>query len=453
MFMSAMSPKPTASPHAPGTAQLLAAGCGTAIASVCALGLFRIERLLGGLWSVAAVLCAGAVCFALARIFARLAAVLPTGAGLLAYLARGLGRPAGLSLVLPYFLLTLFLAGAEATVVGLLWARLLPVPPALGALAFLLGTWACCRAGVRISYRAQALATWALVLGLSGLSLTALAGAAGRGDLAFRLLPATPDVGRFVAAVGQALFLFMGFELLTAQVEVARTPSAVGRALTGSVAVLAGFYALLSLGFSCLPDEVPAGTAVPQLALAERVGEPVVLLIAGLSLLASFTSFNGALLGLSRVTGALASQGLLPRALGVLDPRTLVPRAALAFLLALALAATALVGHAGALQPSILAGAVAAALVYAGCAWVRQRPPFREESRPVLYRIAGDALALGLVALALGVLADAGPALAGTLALLGAATGAALVVARSARRPVRPTVLVPVNGEGATNGH
>lgn len=40
---------------APHTATLLAVGCGTAAASVCAVGLFHIEGLLGGVWSVAAL--------------------------------------------------------------------------------------------------------------------------------------------------------------------------------------------------------------------------------------------------------------------------------------------------------------------------------------------------------------------------------------------------------------
>src|SRR5262245_6755705 len=130
----------TAQPARVGTATLVATGCGTAIASVCAAGLFQIERLVGGLWSVAAVLCAGLCCAWLARALARLVAVVPSGAGLLAYLSRGFGRPAGIALVLPYVFLTLFLVGAEATIIGLLGARLLGLPGFAGALFFLVGT-------------------------------------------------------------------------------------------------------------------------------------------------------------------------------------------------------------------------------------------------------------------------------------------------------------------------
>src|SRR5262245_37975244 len=128
---------PALSRRGPGTGSLVAVSCGTAIASICSVGVFEIERLLGGAWSVAAVLVAGVCCFGLARACARMTEVLPSGAGPLAFVARGLGRRAALVLVLPYLLLTLFLAGAEAMIVGVLFARLVPVPPAIGAILFL----------------------------------------------------------------------------------------------------------------------------------------------------------------------------------------------------------------------------------------------------------------------------------------------------------------------------
>jgi amino acid transporter len=85
----------------PGPITLVATGCGTAIACVCALGLGEIERRLGGVWSVAAVGVAALLCAGLARALARLTAVVPSGAGLLAFLSRGLGRRWALLLMLP----------------------------------------------------------------------------------------------------------------------------------------------------------------------------------------------------------------------------------------------------------------------------------------------------------------------------------------------------------------
>jgi amino acid transporter len=97
--------------------------------------------------------------------------------------------------------------------------------------------------------------------------------------------------------------------------------------------VLTAFYALLSAGFSCLAHAPidAASRLVPQLAIAEQTGSKLALgLMVGLCLLASFTSFNGALLALARFAYALASQGALPRVFARLDPKTRVPRDVLA---------------------------------------------------------------------------------------------------------------------------
>ncbi|MBL8953351.1 MAG: APC family permease [Myxococcaceae bacterium] len=387
-------------------ATLIATGCGTAIATVCAFGLTQMQGHAPGVWSALAVVAAGALCLLLARIFGRLSTVVPSGAGLLAFVSRGLGRRAGIVIAVPYLLLTLFLVGVEATIAGTLVHRLAPVmPTAAGALVFLVGTWAFCRAGARIGFKAQLAATAALVTLLSGLAVWAIVRSHG-----LTLFAAPPSPLGFVAATGQALFLFMGFELLTAHAEQAR-PRAVDVGLTGTVALLVPFYALVALGVAALP----AGDPFELLARAEGPLLPLGVLVC---LLASFTSFNGALLGLSRFTAALAAQGALPRSLSKVAPPRLVPTNALNVLLVLAVAATALVHWGHALEPALLAAAVAAALLYAGAAWVREGAPFAEVGRSLVKRAAGRALAVSLVVLALGVLAGAG---AGTLVLLGAA--------------------------------
>lgn len=433
-----------------GMAALLATSCGTALAAVCALGLYEIQRLAAGLWGLLAVLLAAAVSAALAGAFTRLATVVPSGAALLAYLARAYGRRLGLLLALPYITMTLFLVGAESTVSAALlhtrWA--LPVP--LLALLFLLTTWAVCRAGVRIGFAVQAGATWLLVAGLVGASLAALARAWSDGSLGARLLPAPPDPGAFVAASAQALFLFMGFELITAQIELADAAT-LGRALRHSVHVLASVYGLLVLGFACLDGArlaaTPGTLVVPQLALAEQsAGSTGALALIALSLLASFTSFNGALLALSRCVAALAAQGVLPRALMRVEPRSLVPRRALLLLLSVAVASTVLVQALGLLHASLLAAAATTALAYASVAWARERAPFVEAARAPLRRRAGQGLALLLAVLAVGVFVDGGAAAPRALAVLGVALlGAALL----ARRVVMPRPPLPAAAGGA----
>lgn len=413
-----------------GTPPLLAASCGTAIAAVCAVGLLSIEHLASGIWSALAVACGGIICFCLARRFARLAAVLPSSAGILAYLSRGLGRRSGLLLTMPYLLLGLFVVGGEATVIGLLLSRALGLPWLLGALLFLVGTWALCRRGLQLSLRAETVATWALIIGLFALSIYAIIGAAVAGRLSSALFTAPPSLARFVAAVGQAIFLFMGFELITSQADLAR-PRALSRALGGSVIVLALFYATLSLGLSSLgaSSQSLRSGVIPQLAIAESAGgRGAVLLIALLSLLASYTSFNGALIALSRLTAALAAQGSLPRSLAQLDRNTHLPQSALLVLLVFCIASTLIIGCFDLLLPAILTTAIAAALAYAAVAWVRERAPFCEPQRRSWQRFCGHCLTAFLFSLAIGVLFDtsSAPVRTTSLFLLGITYAATL---------------------------
>ena len=125
----------------------------------------------------------------------------------------------------------------------------------------------------------------------------------------------------------------MGFELVTSQVELVRAPGAIASALSRSVRLLAVFYVLVALGFSTLAAPqagvVPGSDGdwlIPQLGLGAAAGSPLGAAAIGiLCLLASFTSFNGALLTLSRLVAALAAQGVLPRRLAHMDARRMVP--------------------------------------------------------------------------------------------------------------------------------
>lgn len=424
-------------PAAPPAWALLGCSTGTAMASVCIFGLFDLQALVGGLWAVVAVVLAGLLCRLLARRVARLYEVCPSSAGLIAQISRALGRSAALIAVIPYLLLTLCLVGAESALCGLVLARVLPIPAALGSLLFLCATWALCRRGVRLGQAAQAICTGALLVGLVGLAAILVVDAAGRGALAGLLAAPTPSLAALAAATGQALFLFMGFELVTFQAG-GGAPERVRSVLGLSVGLLTGFYVAVALGIACLPVAFERGVlAAPQLLLADHGGGRVALVaIAAVSLLASYTSFNGALLALSRLAAALAGQGLLPRALARVEPRSQVPRRALDAMLLWSLAATAVVLGTGAVLPPILAAAAAAAAMYAGAAVARERAPFREATRGPVRRALGLGFAACLAVLGLGAVIDA-PSLRDRLAaagMLALAYGAAAQLARRAAR-------------------
>lgn len=399
----------------------MASGCGTAIAAVCASGIVIITQQAQGLWAGLAIVCGGAIAFALARCFAQLAEHIPSSAGLLAYLGRGLGRDAALIVALPYLFLSLFLVGAEASIVGLLLSRVLPLPSLGCAIGFVIGTWLLCRRGVQLSLRLQALCTWALLLGLGACALTALVQSLLAGQLIARLSAPAPSLDGFATAVAQSLFLFMGFELVTSQTSPVPTRT-LRFALQGSALVLTAFYALLALGLACsdLPS-LSSQSSLPQLHLAQQAaGVPAVLLITLLSLLASYTSFNGALLALSRLMAALAGMGSVPRRFAQLDGRSLLPQTALTALLLFCIAATLLIHAGGLLWAAIVAAAPTAAVVYAATAWARERLPASRvptartayppstihppSHRPLWRRLLGRGLAVLLLGLAIAVL-------------------------------------------------
>jgi amino acid transporter len=392
----------------PGPFTLVATGCGTAIACVCAVGLLQIERHLGGLWSVAAVVVAALLCGALARALGRLGTVVPSGVGLLAYLSRGLGRRRAMWLMLPYVALVLALVAVEARIVGAIVARLVPLPPLVGALGFLVGTWAVARAGLRPGLRAQAMATWALMGGFALLAIAAIVHAAGDPAFAARLLPAAPSPLAFVGGVGQALFLFMGFELVTTQTELVRAPGAITAALRRSVVVLAIFYGLAALAMTALAPTT--ATITPQLLLVPAAAGTIGAAGIGLlCLLASFTSWNGALLTLSRLVYALASQGLLPRSLARMDGKRLVPPRALLALLLLAVLLTIALHGQVAVALVLGAAAASAALVWAAALTVRERAPFAEPGRPAHRKWMALALAALFLAFGAGAVIESLP--------------------------------------------
>jgi amino acid transporter len=266
---------------------------------------------------------------------------------------------------------------------------------------------------VRPGYGAQVVGTVALVAMLGGLSLVALAAAAQDGRLLHLARVPPPSAMAFLAGVGQAFFLFMGFELVTSHVEVVGSAGPIGTALRRSAAVLTAFYALVALGFAAtrpalLAAGPPGSFLTPQLDLATATGGLAAALgVTAACLLASFTSFNGALLALSRLVHALALQGVLPRGLARMDAKRLVPGRALDLLLAASLAASALL-EGRALTVLVLGGAAAAAtLVYASALCARERPPFREAHRALAWRPLALGLAAALLLLGSGALLDA----------------------------------------------
>ncbi len=161
------------------------------------------------------------------------------------------------------------------------------------------------------------------------------------------------------------------------------------------------------------------------------------MVVAGVSFIATFSTFNGALLAFSRFIYALAAQGILPRSLAQLEPRTLIARNALLMLLGCAIFFTLLLHFLAWYEATILATAVAATLVYAVATWTRECSPFRETGRGPGWRLWGGIFATILTIFALSVILQAGPARGSMLALLAGALGMAVMAVLLSRSPNR----------------
>jgi amino acid transporter len=268
-----------------------------------------------------------------------------------------------------------------------------------------------------------------LFLFLAGISVLVIFDAASQGKLSYSALPPFPPMLSFIAAVGQALFLFMGFELLTSHVEVAES-GMIAWALKASVLMLVIFYSLVSMGISNL-NPTSFGNekiAIPQLAIADHVGGGwITVSMTIICLLASFSSFNGVLLGMSKLLYALATMGVIPRRLARLDPKTLSATAALNLLLAIAVGFTLIVYTTDLYKPVIFAAAVAASCLYSATVLVWECSGYRNPNRRANPVALG--LALLLAVLGLGVILDADEAKAYTLLLLSITYGSAFIAA------------------------
>ncbi|MEO5694372.1 MAG: hypothetical protein ABIQ72_14685 [Usitatibacter sp.] len=411
----------------PGRATLVTMGAGTSIASVCLLGIVMIRTSAPGLWALAALAIAFALCRVLAGVFGHLVKVVPSGAGMFAFIARAWGPSAGMIVIAPYVMLMVLLGALESLIVGHLLAQWIEVPVLLIAFVFLATSWAVCAAGMRIGFRFQAAATVMLIAGMvSGAAW--ILGSTAPGTLAPHLLAPAPSAAAFASAVGQAVFLFMGFELVCTQVESSDSAT-VGWTLKATVWLLAAVYGSVLLAAGAI-DPVPlAGGLIPL--PSDEARASVAIAITAFCLLASATSLNGAFTGLSRLVAVMGSQRVLPSSLARIHAPTLVARPALAALLLACLASAVAIEAFHAHQAVILAAAVSAGALYALALVLRCLPPFQPVGIPMPPSqrwIGGFAMAF-LVAIAGGVLFDAREHFGAVVALLLLTYGAGALAA------------------------
>ncbi|STX05993.1 APC family permease [Kocuria rosea] len=220
------------------------------------------------------------------------------------------------------------------------------VPPAAGAIVFLVAIALLNARGIKESLRANVVMT---ALEVSGLVLVVVAVAVmlggGGGDVG-RAVRFGEDVDPLLGVLGAALlayYSFVGFETSANMAEEVRDVSRVyPRALFGSLLVAGAMYVLVGTAASvALPADRLESSSAPLLDVVTATGVPVPGWL--FSLLALVAVANGALLTMimaSRLTYGMAVQGLFPAVLGRVLPGRGTPWVAIVVTTLAALALT-----------------------------------------------------------------------------------------------------------------
>lgn len=208
--------------------------------------------------------------------------------------------------------------------------------------------------------------------------------------------PSAAGLGR---ALILALFAFTGMEVaLSASGEVAQPARTIPRALAMAMVTVTLLYVAVQLiaqgilGSSLASSAVPLADAMSQISPVLRT---LMLLGAALSMLGWMGSD---LLGSPRILFAFARDGLLPRALGRLHPRSQAPYVAILCYAALAMC-LALTGTFAEL--AVLATLGSAALYIAGClaAWRLAQRGVALAGAPLNFRWLRTAMLIGITSM------------------------------------------------------
>jgi basic amino acid/polyamine antiporter, APA family len=302
----------------------------------------------GTLGAALAFVIGGAIMALVGLTYAELVSAMPQAGGEHNYVLRGLGsRPAfaaSWSLVLGYVSVVAFEAVALPQTVlylapDMLAGRLWSVAGydvyvswvAVGVVGAILIT-ALNYVGIRPAAVFQSIA----VLFLLAIPVLLVAGSA-IGGSADDLQPLfVGGLGGILAVIVAVPFLFVGFDVIPQSAEEINLPfRQIGKLVVVSVVAAASFYVIVmvTVGSSLPKAELAASELSAADGMAALWGSDIfgdILVVGGIA--GILTSWNGFLLGASRLLYAMATSGMVPRWLGRVHPRYRTPSNAVLFI-------------------------------------------------------------------------------------------------------------------------
>jgi basic amino acid/polyamine antiporter, APA family len=324
-----------------GLRQAVAMGVGGTIGG----GIFLLVGAAAGVAGPAALVGFALAFLAAALIalpYAELSCRYPLAGGGYAFTRAVLGAPAGFLMGWGYWGAYLFVSGIVTIGFGGYFAAFTGADPTLGAVAMVLACTVLNLLGVRMSARVQV-----AVVATAGLGLVAF-GLWGLGHVdPGRLTPFAPHgIGGVASSVLIAFLAFGGFDMVAAAgEEIDRPERNLPKAIFLTLAIVLGLYmtvclvALGAMGWRELGDS-PAPLAD---AAARFGGSPARMLVLVVAVLTTAATANAVLVVTSRISFAMARDGLLPAALGRVSPVTSAPSRTILISGAL-MAAIALIG-------------------------------------------------------------------------------------------------------------
>jgi basic amino acid/polyamine antiporter, APA family len=249
--------------------------------------------------------------------------------------------------------------------------------------------------------------------------------------------PGTQGLGR---ALILALFVLTGMEVsLSASGEVKQPARTIPRALAIGIVTVALLYISIQviaqglLGASLVQSTAPLADAMAKISPTLRM-----LMLAGAAL-SGLGWVSSDLLGSPRILFAFGRDGLLPRSLGRVHPRTHAPYTAILCYAAVAIG-LALTGTFAEL--AVLATLASCALYAAGCAaaWRLARNGVAQAGAPLNFRWLGSATAVSVASMLLMIALASRAEVLGLLAVIAVGAAVYLVQSRATvdRQPAKP---------------
>ncbi|MCL4450204.1 MAG: APC family permease [Candidatus Thermoplasmatota archaeon] len=385
--------------------RLIAVTMGTPLAASVFLSIIIMETYTTNLPSMLLAVVISTVLAATAALsYGELASIYPSAAGNRVFLKKPMGNVISVTLSFMWTIIILGAAGVEAYVLGNVLHFLLPfLPSILWSVISLTVIVIINAVGVEVSGNFQMGVTFFIALSLVAISVVALA----TPHQAVNTGGSINIVNSFTAAA-VGVYFFLGFGRVTTLGEEAIDfKRGIPRAMPIAIVLLGVIFLFVSSAiFTRVPIALVASSPVPQIVLGKyMLNRNFAIVVAFVSAVMSFGTFNAGILGTSRLIYALGREGTLPSFLGRINSRFYTPTASLIFLYVIALVISVLVYATRSFQVPVLIAALFDSFMYAFVAYSAFWHHRRLKGSEIPFRIRGGTIIFLLTAMIFVVLA------------------------------------------------